>query len=142
MKVRLVLDTSVLVAALRSRLGASNKVLRKVARRETVLLLSPALLLEYEEVLKRPEHRLVHGLTEESVDALVSELAALAEPVEMYFSWRPLSADPGDEMVLETAVNGAAEVLITLNVRDFSAAERFKIRVMRPGEFLRSRLNE
>jgi putative PIN family toxin of toxin-antitoxin system len=142
MKVRLVLDTSVVVAALRSRLGASNRVLRKVAPRDAVLLLSPALLLEYEEVLKRPEHRLVHGLTEESVDAFISELAALAEPVEMHFSWRPQSADPGDEMVLETAINGAADVLITLNVRDFNAAERFRIRVVRPGEFLRSRFNE
>jgi predicted nucleic acid-binding protein len=83
--VRLVLDTSVVVAALRSRLRASNRGLRKVAQREAVFLLSPALLLEYEKVLKRPEHRLVHGLTEESVDAFISELAALAEPVEMHF---------------------------------------------------------
>jgi len=55
---------------------------------------------EHEEVLKRAEHRLVHGLTEESVAAFISELAAPAEPVEMHFSWRPQSADPGDEMVI------------------------------------------
>jgi len=95
------------------------------------------LFLEYEEVLKRPEHRLVHGLGEEQVDQFLGELAAIAVPVDLYFHWRPLVSDPSDEMVLETAINGRADALITFNVQDFSPARNFEIRVLRPGEFLR-----
>ena len=76
---RVVLDTSVVVAGLRSRSGAANAILRLVAERRLVPLASPPLFLEYEEVLKRPEHRLAHGLSEEQVDEFLAELAALIE---------------------------------------------------------------
>ena len=113
-------------------------MLRLVANRQIVLLASPPLFLEYEEVLKRAEHRLAHGLSVEQVDEFLSELAALIEPVELHFQWRPQVRDPGDELVLEAAINGEADALITYNVRDFAtAAERFGIAVMRPAEVLR-----
>lgn len=135
---RVVLDTSVVVAGLRSRSGAANAVLRLVASRQLVPLASPPLFLEYEEVLKRAEHRLAHGLSEEQVDEFLAELAALIEPVELHFQWRPQVRDPGDELVLEAAINGDADALITYNVADFAeAAERFGIAVLRPGEVLR-----
>jgi putative PIN family toxin of toxin-antitoxin system len=134
---RVVIDTSVVVAALRSRLGASNLLLREVADSQLSLLLSPALFLEYEEVLKRPEHRLVHRLREEQVDEFLAEIAAIAVPVDLHYQWRPLASDPSDEMVLETAINGQADVLITFNVQDFEAAKRFRISVLTPGQFLR-----
>ncbi len=132
------MDTSLVVAALRSRLSASNQLLRRVADRKEVLLVSPALLLEYEEVLKLPEHRVWHGLSELMVDVFLSELAALAKPVEIHFRWRPQASDPRDEMVLEAAINGSADALITFNIRDFAMADKFHIRILRPGEFLRS----
>ena len=78
---RVVIDTSVIVAGLRSRLGAGNAVLRLVADRRLVLLASPPLFLEYEDVLKRAEHRLAHGLSLDAVDEFLAELAALVEPV-------------------------------------------------------------
>lgn len=135
---RVVLDTSVVVAGLRSRSGAGNAVLRLVANRQLVPLASPPLFLEYEEVLKRPEHRLAHGLSEEQVDDFLAELAALIEPVELHFQWRPQVRDPGNELVLEAAINGDADALITYNVRDFAeAADRFGIAVLRPGEALK-----
>jgi putative PIN family toxin of toxin-antitoxin system len=135
---RVVIDTSVVVAALRSRLGAGNAVLRLVANRRLVPLATPPLFLEYEDVLKRPEHRLVHGLTTDDIDEFLAELAALIEPVEVHFQWRPQSSDPNDEMVLETAINGGADVLVTYNIADFAVAwERFGIRVLSPPELLR-----
>jgi len=135
---RIVLDTSVVVAGLRTRLGAGNAVLRQVASRRLVLLASPPLFLEYEEVLKRPEHRLAHGLPLEAIDEFLAELAVLIEPVEVHFQWRPQTPDPNDEMVLETAINGRAEAVVTYNVADFSvAARRFKISVLSPADLLK-----
>jgi len=135
---RIVLDTSVVVAGLRSRLGASNEVLRLVANGDLVALATPPLFLEYEDLLKRAEHRLIHGLTPEAVDEFLSELAAVIEPVETHFQWRPQVRDPGDEMVLEAAINGRADALVTFNVSDFSAAgNRFAIEILKPGDVLR-----
>src|SRR5579863_6680591 len=135
---RVVLDTSVVVAALRTRAGAGNAVLRLVAQRRLIPLATPPLFLEYEDVLKRPEQRLAHGLSPEAIDEFLAELAALIEPVEVHFQWRPQVRDPNDEMVLESAINGTADALVTYNVADFAkAAERFEISIMRPAELLR-----
>ncbi len=135
---KIVLDTSVVVAALRTRLGAGNAVLRLVAQGKLVALATPPLFLDYEDVLKRPEHQLAHGLAPEVIDRFLAELAVLIEPVEVHFQWRPQSRDPNDEMVLEAAINGHADALITYNVRDFAApAERFRISVLHPAELLK-----
>lgn len=133
-----VFDTSIVVAALRTRHGAANAVLRLVATRRLVLLATPPLFLEYEEVLKRPEQQLAHGLVPEKVDEFLAELSALIEPVDVHFQWRPQTADPSDEMVMEAAINGNAEALVTYNVADFHlAAERFGIRILRAPDLLR-----
>jgi putative PIN family toxin of toxin-antitoxin system len=135
---RIVLDTSVVVAALRTRSGAGNAVLRLVAQRRVTILATPPLFLEYEEVLKRAEQQLAHGLTPEAVDEFLAELAALIEPVELHFQWRPQGPDPNDEMVLEAAINGQADVLVTYNLADFAGiAERFRIEVMHPADLLK-----
>jgi len=136
--VRVVFDTSVLVAALRSRLGAANALLRLVARRRLLLLATPPLFPEYEEVLKRAEHQLVHRLRSEEIDEFLVELAALVEPVEVHFQWRPQGRDPADEMVLEAAINGRADAIVTYNLADFlEAGERFAIEVMNPRDLLK-----
>src|ERR1700674_3941256 len=138
---RIVLDTSVVVAGLRTQLGAGNAVLRLVDKRRLLALVGwgvPPLFLEYEDVLKRPEHRLGHGLAPEAIEEFLAELAALIEPVEVHFQWRPQSRDPNDEMVLEAAINGRADALVTYNVADFAGpAERFRISVLRPGDLLK-----
>ena len=135
---RVVLDTDVIVTALRSATGGSNAILREAAHGRLTPLVTPALFLEYEAVLKRPEQRLAHGLRLDDIDRFLVALASACEAVEVSFQWRPQLSDPNDEMVLETAVNGRAEALITHNVRDFSkGAARFGLRVLRPGELLK-----
>src|SRR5262245_46127464 len=135
---RIVLDTSVIATALRSATGAGNALLRLVAEQKVVPLVTVALFLEYEDVLKRPEQRLVTRLDIEDIDRFLAALASTCEPVEIQFQWRPQLRDAGDEMVLETAINGRADALVTYNVRDFvPAAGRFGLRVVRPGELLK-----
>lgn len=135
---RVVLDTDIIVAALRSATGGSNAILREAALGRLYPLVTPALFLEYEAVLKRPEQRLAHGLGLKEIDRFLAALASACEAVEVSFQWRPQLSDPNDEMVLEAAVNGRAEVLVTHNVRDFAkGAQKFGVRVMRPGELLK-----
>ena len=135
---RLVLDTDVVVTALRSITGGSNAVLREVAYGRLTPLVTPALFLEYEAVLKRAEQRLVHGLSLGEIDRFLAALASASEAVEVSFQWRPQLADANDEMVLEAAVNGHADALVTHNVKDFAkAAPQFGLRVLRPGELLK-----
>jgi putative PIN family toxin of toxin-antitoxin system len=130
---RIVMDTSVLVAGLRSSLGASAAVLKEIAANRVELVASPALFLEYEAVLKREEH----GLPAQYVDGFLAELALCILPVEIRFVWRPQLTDADDEMVLEAAINGQAEAIVTHNRRDFErAAHRFGIEVLTPAEVL------
>jgi putative PIN family toxin of toxin-antitoxin system len=135
---RIVLDTSVLVAGLRSRNGASNAVLMLIADRQLTPLASPPLFLEYEDVLKRAEQRLAHGLSIPEIDEFLTALASAIEPVEIHFGWRPQARDADDDMVLEAAINGRADALVTHNVSDFfEAAARFSVPVLRPADILR-----
>lgn len=132
------LDTSVLVAGFRSRKGASNALLRYVADGTLRPLVSTALFLEYEEVLLRAEHRLQTGMTEGDVREALAALASAAEPVQVHFRWRPQLADPSDELVLEAAVNGRADALVTHNVRDFKPGSgKFGLAVMTPQQCLK-----
>ena len=133
-----VLDTSVIVAALRSRTGASNRLLELVAVGRLQPLVTTPLFLEYEEVLQRPEHRLVTGMTLEDIERFLAAFASAATAVEVNFRWRPQLSDPDDELVLEAAVNGKAEALVTHNVSDFRDVDRlFGLRVVTPGELVK-----
>ncbi|WP_263355887.1 putative toxin-antitoxin system toxin component, PIN family [Acidicapsa ligni] len=132
-----VLDTSVIVSALRSRHGASNALLLLAQKQKFKIVASPPLFLEYEDVLLRPEQRLTHGLSIEEVNSFLAELAAIIIPVDIHFQWRPQVGDPGDEMVLEAAINGRANALVTHNIRHFApAALRFQLSVLTPQQAL------
>ena len=129
-----VLDTKVLVAAMRSREGASFRLLRFLGQEELPFrpCLSVPLVLEYESGLLRKG-----GLGAAEVEVLLDYLCAIGNLREIYFLWRPFLRDPSDEMVLEVGVEAEADAIVTHNVRDFSGVEeRFSIRIVRPGAFL------
>jgi predicted nucleic acid-binding protein len=89
--------------------------------------------MEYEAICSEAEHRLAAGLSEREVGIFLDAVVAMAEPVTTHFLWRPQLRDPSDEMVLEAAVNGRADLLVTFNVRDFGPVpSRFGIEVMIP----------
>jgi len=134
---RLVIDTNVVVAALRSPSGASATLLERALDCRFTLLLSVPLALEYEGTCGDPAQRIASGLSESEVGTIVSALCAVAEPVRTWFLWRPQLRDPADEMVLETAVNGSADALVTFNRRDFGDAPgAFGIEMLSPRQAL------
>ncbi len=108
---------------MRSPAGASAAILRLARQGRLTLLVSVALALEYEAVC-RAEHRLAAGLSEGEVNVFADAMVALAEPVTMHFLWRPQLRDPCDEMVLEAAINGEADALVTFNTKDFGEVPR------------------
>lgn len=132
----IVLDTDVVVAALRSPTGASAEIVRSVLKGERHIAVSVAMVLEYEAVATRPEHLAASGLTAAQALAVIDALVAKAQPVMTHFRWRPQLRDADDEMVLEAAVNGRASAIVTFNRRDFTAAARFGIAVHLPAELL------
>ncbi|WP_245591436.1 putative toxin-antitoxin system toxin component, PIN family [Derxia gummosa] len=131
------LDTNVLVAASRSRAGASFVVLKALRDRRFVALASVPLMLEYEAVLLRPEQLAASERDASLTTAFLDAFCLLVEPIHLHYLWRPQLRDPADEMVLETALNGRADALVTLNVGDFGAAADFRLPVLTPGAFLR-----
>lgn len=134
---KLVLDTDVIIAALRSPTGASAALLLAADDGIIDLLATVPLFVEYEAVSRRAEHVLAAGLTQADIGTFLNHLVELVRPVEPWFLWRPQLRDPADEIVLEAAVNGRADALVSFNRRHFlPAAERFGLPVLRPGEAL------
>jgi putative PIN family toxin of toxin-antitoxin system len=135
--VRLVLDTSVLVAAIRSQKGASRALVEAALGFRFQFLISNPLVLEYEAVLTRREHLRASGLGISEVGEFIDVICSAGIEVRMMRSWRPLLCDPDDEMVLETAINGEADAIVTFNGADFAGIpEQFALEVLTPREAL------
>lgn len=135
---RYVLDTDVIVAAMRSPAGASAALLLAALDGRYTLIANVPMVIEYEATCNRTEHRLAAGLSEGEVRQFLDGVAALAEPVGTHFLWRPRLRDPADEMVLEAAINGRADAIVTFNRRDYGATpEDFGIKVLLPREALK-----
>ena len=132
---RIVLDTNVLVSALRSRKGASFKIISLIGKNLFQLSISVPLVLEYEAAAKRISELV--GLRYSDIDDIVDYICKVAEHREIYYLWRPFLKDPKDDMVLELAVESEADYIVTYNLRDFAGTERFGIRAVTPGRFLR-----
>ena len=138
MIMRLVLDTDVVVAAMRSPAGASAALLAAAIDGRVRLLANVAQILEYEAVCRRDDHLLAAGLDLSACEVFIDAIAALAEPVVSHFIWRPQLKDPADEMVLEAAVNGQADAIVTFNRRDYGwVPGKFGIRVLLPRDALK-----
>lgn len=130
---QIVIDTNVLVAAFRSRRGASHRLLSLVEAGHFEINISVPLVLEYEDVLGRTEF----GFSPEDMRDVVDYLCSIGNRHQVYFLWRPYLSDPKDDMVLELAVTAGCEYIITFNERDFQDLEPFGLQAIRPAEFLR-----
>ena len=134
----MVLDTDVLVAAFRSERGASRQLLIAALDQRFVLLASTAIWLEYEAVMTRPSQLDAMQLYATEVRDALAALATVAEQVLIHFLWRPVLTDAEDEHVLDLAMNGRADMLVTFNQGDFAEASRtFQIEVVTPAVALR-----
>jgi putative PIN family toxin of toxin-antitoxin system len=131
---KIVLDTNVLVAGLRSRKGASFQLLSRLTSSQFELQLTVPLAMEYEDVLHRPG---LLPLPVDAIDAVLDMVCAVAFKQDVHFLWRPQLRDPNDELVLEAAVNASADFLVTHNLRDFAACSRFSVQIVTPGQFLK-----
>ena len=133
-----VLGTNVLVAGLFSRRGASFWLLERVVKGRLPIAVSVALALEYEDVLLRPEI-LAQGWADaeqvsDVLDAVLAR-AALVQPIGV--RRRPALLDPGDDLVLECALEAHAGAIVTMNGRDFAGAvEKFGLRILKPGDLV------
>lgn len=134
---RLVIDTNVLIAATRNNRGPSFALIQLVRSLGVTMCCSPALFLEYEDVLKRPDQLAASGLLPTDVDAILNDLCKVIEPVTTHYQWRPQLRDAADEMVLEAAVNAQANAIVTYNLRDFKPAQRFGVLLLNPEQTFR-----
>lgn len=131
----IVLDTNVIIAALHSKKGASNKLLSLVGTHKFEIHDSVALILEYEDVIQR--HRAELGLSNNDVTDLIDSLCSMAHHHKVYFLWRPFLSDVDDELVLELAVTAQCEYIVTHNIRDFKGIDQFGVQAVTPKEFLK-----
>ena len=131
---RVVIDTNVLVAGLRSRRGASFALLQKLGGRDFIPV-SPPLCLEYEDVLARPG--MIPGFSVVDAGDFVDYMVSVSEECRVYFLWRPWLPDPKDDLVLEVALAGGASHIVTHNIRDFAGADELSLAVVTPDQFLK-----
>jgi putative PIN family toxin of toxin-antitoxin system len=129
----IIIDTNVLVSALRSRLGASFKLLSLVSEQRFKIALTVPLLFEYEDVLTRE----ALGIDTNRANDVLDYLCLIASKHEVHFMWRPLLRDAKDDMVLEAAVSAQAATIVTFNTKDFKGSERFGVQALWPGDFLK-----
>ena len=131
---RLVLDTNILVSALRSRKGASFQVVSLIGKGLFQLSVSVPLVLEYESATKRVSNLV--GLKYSDIEDILDYICKVAEHRDIYYLWLPFLKDPKDDMVLEVAVESESEFIVTHNLRDFSGIEQFGLEAITPKQLL------
>jgi len=131
---RVVVETNVLVAGLRSRRGASFRLLSEVGRGRFQIALSVPLVLEYEDALLR--HSAATRLSQGDVDALLDYFCSVAHLQQIFYLWRPFLPDPKDDLLIELAVAARCQSIVTFNRRDFAGVDKFGVSVIEPGPFL------
>jgi len=132
----IVIDTCVLISALRSRNGASFKLLSLIDSKKFTFFLSVPLVLEYEAAAKRMSRNL--GLTHSDIEDIIDYLCTVGEHRKVHFLWRPNLKDPSDDFVLELAVESGCNYIVTHNIKDFKGIKKFNLKAITPQELLRT----
>jgi len=134
MSVSIVIDTCVFISALRSRRGASFKLLSCIDSEKFSFYLSVALVLEYEAVAKRMAQAI--GLSHSDIDDIIDYVCTIGKHRQVHFLWRPSLKDPADDFILELAVESGCDYIVTHNLRDFAGAEKFNVKAITPQNML------
>ncbi len=134
---KIVIDTNVLVAALRSKRGASYALLKRLGTALYEPQISVPLFIEYESVLKRTD--MVSHLSHADIDSVLDYFLSCAEHRRIYFLWRPFLRDAKDDLVLELAVESSSPFIVTHNLKDFAGVEQFGVRALKPQDYLKMR---
>jgi len=131
----IVIDTCVLISALRSKNGASFKLLSLIDSDKFTFFLSVPLVLEYESVAKRMSRSL--GLAHVDIEDIIDYLCSIGNHRKVHFLWRPNLKDPNDDFVLELAVESECDYIVTHNIKDFKNIKKFNLKAIAPQELLR-----
>ena len=131
----IVIDTNVIYAAVRSRLGASFVLLDSISKEKVSFAISAALVFEYEDTLKRNLDKL--PFSSDEIDDFLDSLIALADHYSSHFLWRPFLRDANDDMVLELAVASGSKHIVTFNIKDFEGCSKFNVKAIDPQNYLR-----
>lgn len=133
---QIVLDTNIIYSALRSKRGASYRLLSLLGSAKFEINLSVPLVIEYEDVLLRKRHTL--NFSESQIGKFLDYLCLVGNWHEVYFLWRPILKDPEDDMILELAVRANCEYIVTYNKADFQGVDKFDIKLATAKEFLQT----
>jgi putative PIN family toxin of toxin-antitoxin system len=133
-KPQIVIDTNVLISALRSRRGASYRLLTLIDAGKFEVNISVPLVLEYEQTALN--HILETPLSKEDIGDILDYICRVSNRKKVFYLWRPALKDPKDDMILELAVTAGCDFIVTYNKQDFQGAERFGLEVVTPRSFL------
>ena len=132
---RVILDTNVILAAMRSQTGASHRLLLTIGHPRWQSVITPALMYEYEDVARRPGN--APGSSHRDITNILDLIYQQSRRQLVWFSWRPLSSDPGDDAILEAAIAGGGDYVVSFDERHLRAAREFGIEVLKPSELLK-----
>ena len=132
---RVILDTNVVLAALRSQAGASYRLLFTIGHPRWQAVITPAVMYEYEDLVRRPGN--APGLSRQDITNILDLIYRESHRQLVWFSWRPLSSDPGDDAILEAAIVGGCDYVVSFNERHLRAARKFGIEVLKPADLLK-----
>ncbi len=135
--VNVVIDTNVLIAALKSRRGAAHNLLILLPNGLYRPNISVPLFIEYESVAKRTG--LVSGLNKKEINEILDYILSKSSIRQIFYLWRPYLKDPKDDLVLEVAVESQSEFIITFNKKDYKGIKKFGINAVTPKEFMTER---
>ena len=132
---KIVIDTNIIVSALKSRNGFSYKLLSIIDDKRFKVYISVPLIFEYEDALKRIKSK--NRLNKNDIASVLDYICSTAEKRKIFYLWRPHLKDPKDDMVLELAVESECEYIISFNKKDFIGVEKFNLKIVTPKEFLK-----